>query len=276
MGVAFSDLNRDGVPDWIVTDMLPQSPSQRILEYDDIYLHEKPSELFGSRRQISRNTLFVSGPSRGQWNEVGCLRGVAASGWSWGPVWLDLNGDGLIDLLIPSGYAQNLQDQSKPRGISLTDFYSTRENGVFAYVQTPDGRFQERSKALGLDLARSITMAVVPCDLDHDGDADLIVHNFAEPIQFFENTTDQRFVCVSLAAGPGGQPLEGTRIRWKEGTRAVSSTWFGGGTYLSSAPPEFYAPLADRASAVRLEVVWPDGQSEERTLRAGWHRILAP
>ncbi len=276
MGVAFTDLNQDGVPDWIVTDMLPRSPVQRILEYDDTYLNEKPSELFGSLRQISRNTMFVSNRPQVTWNEIGTLNGLAASGWSWGPVWLDINGDGRTDLLVPSGYAQNLQDQGKPRDIGLTDFYSTKENGLFVFVQTPDGRFQEQSEALGLNQARSITMAVVPCDMDHDGDPDLVVHNFAEPLQMFENRTDGRFVCISLEVSSGGGPLEGTRVRWKSGTRAVSSTWFGGGTYLSSPPPEFYAPLDSGVSKVSVEVTWGDGRVDEYSLSAGWHGIRAP
>ncbi len=276
MGVAFTDLNQDGVPDWVVTDMLPRNPVQRILEYDDTYLNEKPSELFGSLRQISRNTVFVSHRPHVTWNEVGALKGLAASGWSWGPVWLDINGDGRMDLLVPSGYAQNLQDQGKPRDIGLTDFYSTKENGLFVFVQTPDGRFQEQSEALGLKQARSITMAVVPCDMDHDGDPDLVVHNFAEPLQMFENRTDGRFVCISLEVTPGGVPLEGTRVRWKSGTRAVSSTWFGGGTYLSSVPPEFYAPLDSGVSKVSVEVTWVDGRVDEYSLSAGWHGIRAP
>lgn len=276
MGVAFTDLNQDGVPDWIVTDMLPRSPIQRILEYDDSYLNEKPSELFGSLRQISRNTVFVSNRPRTTWNELGTLKGLAASGWSWGPVWLDINGDGGMDLLVPSGYAQNLQDQGKPRDIGLNDFYSTKENGLFVFVQTSDGRFQEQSEALGLNPARSITMAVVPCDMDHDGDPDLVVHNFADPLQIFENRTDGRFVCISLEVTPGGVPLEGTRVRWKSGTRAVSSTWFGGGTYLSSPPPEFYAPLDSGVSKVSVEVTWVDGRVDEYSLPPGWHGLRAP
>ncbi|MBM3849182.1 MAG: VCBS repeat-containing protein [Verrucomicrobia bacterium] len=276
MGVAFTDINKDGVPDWIVTDMLPRNPTQRILEYDDTYLNEKPSELFGSLRQISRNTVFVSNRPHRTWNEVGTLNGLAASGWSWGPVWLDINGDGRTDLLVPSGYAQNLQDQGKPRDLGVADFYSTKENGLFVFVQTPDGRFQEQSEVLGLAQARSITMAVVPCDMDHDGDPDLVVHNFAEPLQMFENRTDGRFVCLSLEATPGGLPLEGTRVRWKSGTRAGPSTWFGGGTYLSSPPPEFYAPLDSGVSKVSVEVTWVDERVDEYSLPPGWHGIRAP
>ena len=276
MGVSFTDINRDGIPDWIVSDMLPRDITQRILEYDDTFLNERPSELFGPLRQVSRNTLFISDRDTDRWNEMACLKGLAASGWSWGPVWIDLNGDGLTDLLVPSGYAQNLQDKGRPRGLGPSDLYPTKENGVLAFLQTREGTFEERSRALGLDRARSITMAVIPCDMDHDGDPDILVHNFSEPLQLFENRTVRRHVCVSLAVCPGGQPLEGTSIRWRKGTRAASSTWFGGGTYLSSTPPEFHAALDDTASEVEFELVWPDGRTESHAVGAGWHQRKAP
>lgn len=276
MGIGFTDLNGDRLPDWLVTDMLPRSGRQQLVEFGNMYEKAKPSQVFGPLPQVSRNTLFISQGSQNQWREMACLKGVAASGWSWGPVWIDLDGDGHQDLLIPSGYAQNLQDRSRPKDADPDAWFPSRENGVTAFLQRPDGRFIEGTQSLGLGSCTNITMAVIACDLDHDGDADLVVHNFNRPIQVFENTTTQPSVCLALKTQQGGQPIEGTRVVWTSGTQAAAAQWFGGGTYLSSPPPEFFATLSTGADAVGVEITWPDGQTQSLNLKPGWHTLSAP
>ena len=60
------------------------------------------------RAQLSRNMLFHN-RGDGTFEEVGEYAGITASGWSWQPVFLDVDLDGYEDILIPTGYFHNVE-----------------------------------------------------------------------------------------------------------------------------------------------------------------------
>ena len=43
-------------------------------------------------------------------SEVGLYAGVAATDWSWAPLWMDFDNDGLKDLFISNGIPKRLND----------------------------------------------------------------------------------------------------------------------------------------------------------------------
>src|SRR6185503_10850037 len=99
MGVDFADIDHDGHLDFFVVDMLSRDRRLR--------LRQKPAQnlslpLIGvseDRPEVLRNTLFL-GQGDGTWVETAGFSGVAASDWSWSPVFLDVDLDGYEDLLI--------------------------------------------------------------------------------------------------------------------------------------------------------------------------------
>src|SRR6266436_4408556 len=56
-----------------------------------------------------RNPLFLN-RGDGTFAEIANYAGVAASEWSWSPVFLDVDLDGFEDLLITTGHAKEVQD----------------------------------------------------------------------------------------------------------------------------------------------------------------------
>src|SRR5690348_10301179 len=107
MGVDVADINNDAYPEIISVDMLPSDP--RILksslgedEYNTFYMKIG----YGYNYQYTRNNLQLN-RGNGMFSEVGLYSGVAATDWSWSPLWMDFNNDGKKDLFIstefPSG-----------------------------------------------------------------------------------------------------------------------------------------------------------------------------
>jgi hypothetical protein len=70
----------------------------------------------GYQPQFVRNTLQLNnGPlpdSSGAvaFSDISYLAGVAATDWSWSPLWADFDGDGWRDLLITNGYVKDITD----------------------------------------------------------------------------------------------------------------------------------------------------------------------
>ncbi len=91
------------------------------------------------------------------------------------PETMDVNGDGLLDLLISSDYAKSSTQNSKSR----IYYFQQESNGSFSLI---DDDFAGLS---ALDLtAVNISLG----DLDNDGDQDLIVGDGTGALHYFENT----------------------------------------------------------------------------------------
>ncbi len=97
MAVDFADINRDGNDDFFVADMI--SP-KHLLEMTQIGVTNpfaKPIDESIDRPIIHRNTLYVN---RGDntYMETANYSGVAATEWTWGSTFMDVDLDGLEDL----------------------------------------------------------------------------------------------------------------------------------------------------------------------------------
>ena len=96
MGVDFADINRDGRDDFFVADMLSRDHARRQAQRRWIFVRRLiPLGAIDDRPQYSRNTLFRN-RGDGTYAEIAQLMAVMeASEWSWGPVFLDVDLDGL-------------------------------------------------------------------------------------------------------------------------------------------------------------------------------------
>jgi hypothetical protein len=64
---------------------------------------------YGYHHQYSRNTLQLN-RKNGNFSECGLYSGVYATDWSWAPLWVDFDNDGLKDLFISNGIPKRLND----------------------------------------------------------------------------------------------------------------------------------------------------------------------
>ena len=103
MGVDFADINRDGLDDFIVADMLSRN---HVLRHTQLSNRKPPELQFGrydDRPQYSYNTVYLN-RGNNYYSEIGFHSGLAATEWSWSPVFMDVDLDGFEDFLITTGH----------------------------------------------------------------------------------------------------------------------------------------------------------------------------
>ena len=128
-----------------------------------------------------------------------------------GVAWLDVNGDGWLDLYLLNG--RYLEDVSDPKGRAFAD----ARNALFCNLG--DGTFVDCSRRSGLD-DTEWSMGAAAADYDNDGDEDVFVANYG-PNRLFRNDGEGRFSDVAAEMGLQGPAKLGGFVKWSAG-----GTWF--------------------------------------------------
>jgi len=289
MGVDFADIDRDGRLDFFVADMLSRDPRLRKLQKPAQAPLASPVGAIDDRPQIMRNTLFLN---RGDatFAEIANYAGVAASEWSWSPVFLDVDLDGFEDLLITTGHAKDVQDmdaeaQIQARQHSWKGFtneverqkaftqelmahlrlYPRFDTPIIAFRNRGGSRFDEVTPAWGTD-QRGVHHAIALADLDGDGDLDLVVNNLGSAAGLYRNETSAPRVAVRLQGlSPNIQGI-GAKVRLLGGAVPMQSQEvISGGRYMSGSEPLLAFAAGNATNRMALEVTWRSGRASRIT-----------
>ena len=268
MAVDFADINRDGHDDFFVADMM--SPTH-LLEMTQVMITNpfaKPIDEFIDRPIIHRNTLLVN---RGDnsYMDTANFSGVAATEWTWGATFLDVDLDGLEDLLIANGHAFDTQDLDTIERTSKLGKLPAAQarKKVFLYpplnvsnmVFRNEGglRFTEAGSQWSFE-SKNVSHGISLCDLDNDGDQDVVVNCLNEPPLLYRNNATAPRVSVSLRGARGNTRGVGARIIVRGGPYEQSQEMIAGGRYLAGDEP-LRSFAAGQAQSLSIEVAWPSG-----------------
>ncbi|MEP7376221.1 MAG: VCBS repeat-containing protein, partial [Chitinophagaceae bacterium] len=279
MGVDVADVNNDGSPEIISMDMLPSDPYilKRSFGDDeyDIFL-DKIS--VGYNYQYSRNNLQYN-RRNGMFSEVGLYAGVYATDWSWAPLWIDFDNDGLKDLFISNGIPKRLNDMDYINFVSSEDVQQKLtankmdENNMalvnkFPEIKIPNKFFKNKGNLQFLDIADSIgnnkptfSNGAIYADLDNDGDLDVVVNNIDDPALVYKNKSndkkDKRFVEITLKGSEKNRNAIGAKVVVfaNSGIRTYENYPVRG--FQSSMQVPLHIGL-DNTSADSAFLIWPD------------------
>ncbi len=268
MAVDFADVDRDGDEDLFTADMEPLGWERRKRNIPPLPSDTTPPGGLEIRVQRARNTLQLA-RGDGTYADVAPMAGVAASEWSWGSLFLDVDLDGFEDLLVATGHVWDLLDADTQirvgqarGGVDWREeqrLFPPMPMRNFVFRNRGDGTFEERGEAWGFGTDPDIAHGLAGGDLDLDGDIDLIVTRLRDVPLLLENRARAPRVMVRLSGRPPNTQGIGAIIRVLGGAVAEQRrTVAGAGGYLSSSDPA-YAFATGGSRSVEVEVRWPGG-----------------
>jgi len=289
MGLVFTDLTKDGLPDVFVAN------------------------------DGQANQLWVN-DGKGRFQEEGILRGLALdrngrTEASMGVTVADVDGDGLLDLLTTHLWEENnrlylgtagplFRDRSVESHLSRFDLERTGfgcgffdfdhdgdrdlavvngavrkrpaipggPRGMWSEYAEPNQLFENEGHGdftLAAEAAGSFGTRVETSrglafgDLDSDGDLDLVLSNIDNRLRVYRNEAPRpgtHWLLVRLLCH--GRDALGAQVRVRAGGRELVGLALASTSYGSSSDPRAHLGLGSAAQVEELEVLWTDGSRE--------------
>jgi len=279
MGVDIADINNDGYPDVISMDMLPSD--RTILksslgedEYNTFYMKIK----YGYNYQYTRNNLQLN-RRNGMFSETGLYSGVAATDWSWSPLWIDYDNDGLKDLFISNGIPKRLNDMDYVNYISdeevqqkiKDNFTDEKDLGLinkFPEIKLPNRFFRNTGDAKFEDVGSEVdgnvptfSNGAVYADFDNDGDLDVIVNNLEDAALLYENKSndkkDRPYIDFKLKGPPKNINALGAKVIVYDSNEVRTYENYPVRGFMSSMQIPMHIGLY-KTKVDSILLVWPD------------------
>jgi len=269
MGSDLGDVNNDGRLGLLVADMAePEHVEDQRAMAESRARMRVPEEGSTEIRQFPTSALYLN-TGTGRCLEAAHLAGLDATGWTWSPLWEDLDDDGRSDLFVTNGMYREIHNQDLIARRSMADSVLAggqivRNSPAFAethlaFRNLGGLRFENVSSAWGLD-QKGVSFGAAFGDLDGDGDLDLVYTNYQTGATLLRNDSDtgHRIICA----------LRGTRSnRFGVGAKVTLESAAGiqvrtitlGRGFMSSSEPIVHFGLGEDAVIRRLAVSWPSG-----------------
>ena len=211
MGNDIADYNNDGQLDVVTVDMLPADEKTLKTygsdENPDIY--KVKLELNGYQNQYSKNCLQRNNGNGVSFSETSLMSGVAATDWSWCPLFADFDNDGNKDLFISSGivkrpvdldYIRFVSDLEVKKGMNQTDKYddiaidAMPDGSSHPFLFKGDGKFKFKdvSDEWGTGKMKGYFNGAAYADLNNDGNLDLVINQLNGPAVILKNTAERK------------------------------------------------------------------------------------
>ena len=273
MGSDTGDLNNDGLIDLITTDMTPEDHYR-----SKTNMASMSSEAFdkmvdaGAHYQYMANTLQIN-TGMGTFSDIGNMAGISYTDWSWASLLVDLDNDGLKDVLVSNGIKKDVDNNDFRNKIvklggeitaeelfNLSKETPSQPVSNYAFKNMGDLQFKKVSSSWGFDTP-SFSNGMAYGDLDNDGDLDVITNNIDAPAFVYENKASGNFIKIKLKGSGGNKFGIGAKaiIHHNEKKQLAESSVTRG--FLSSVDHGLFFGLGKDTKIDKVEVYWPNGKT---------------
>ena len=271
MGSDTGDINNDGLIDLMTLDMAAEDHYRSKTNMGSMS-SENFNQLvdWGKHYQYMYNTLQINS-GRGSFYDVANMVGIAKTDWSWGTLLVDLDNDGLKDVIVTNGIKKDFRNND-----FLAESYQKLANGSidifglskqapssplsnYIFKNKGDLEFEKVTKAWGFDTP-GYSSGVAYGDLDNDGDLDIITNNMDAPAFVYENKATGNYLKIDFKGSDKNTFGYGAKviIHHKGKTQIAENTVTRG--YFSSVEPGVFFGLGKDTKIDKVEVIWADGK----------------
>ena len=272
IGSDTGDINNDGLIDLITTDMTPEDHYRSKMNMASMST-ERFNKMVeaGAHYQYMTNTLQIN-TGLGTFSDISNMTGMAYTDWSWASLIVDLNNDGLKDILVSNGikkdidnndYRNKVVKQSKNATaeilFKLSQETPSQAISNYAFENLGDYKFQKVVKDWGFDTP-SFSNGMAYADLDNDGDLDIISNNIDAPAFVYKNNATGNFLKIKLKGDKQNLFGVGAKaIIYHNGKKQVADNNVTRG-FLSSVEHNLFFGLGKDTEVDKIEVYWPNGK----------------
>jgi enediyne biosynthesis protein E4 len=298
MGTDIADFNNDLRPDLMEVDMWPEDNyRQKLLKGPDDFNRYGLMIDSGFHHQQMRNTLQMNAgldkDNNPIFSEIGQLAGVSATDWSWAPLFVDVNNDGLKDLFVTNGYLRDFtsmdflkytvedarakaRQQGKELNLyELVSKMASTKTSDYIFKNNGDLSFSDVTEQWGINTP-NLSFGATYADLDNDGDVELITNNTNEEATIWINQTQEasghRYLSINLR-GPHLNPFGiGSKVYVETDSSVQMQELYLTRGFQSSVEPVLHFGMG-KSNLKNVRVVWGDGR-ESLVEKPGENKLL--
>ena len=273
MGTDFADVNNDGRFDLMATDMSATNHFKSKVNMGNM---DSAGWFLTSAepRQYMRNALFINSGT-GRFFECAFMAGVQSSDWTWCTRFCDMDNDGWSDLFFSNGMIRNVMD-SDLITLGAASGANQDQNVLGDLLHKSDPlleknlafrnkgglTFENMTDAWGVGLEGISTCAAF-ADLDRDGDADMIVNNYNEPITIYRNQgSGGRGLLLRLVGVDSNRYGLGAVVTAVSENLRQTKCMATSRGYMSSDEPLLHFGLGEDRELSELHIEWPSGRTQ--------------
>ncbi|MFI1771195.1 VCBS repeat-containing protein [Thalassobellus citreus] len=280
MGADIADINNDGFLDIFQVDMDAENHRRQKANMasmnPDLFWNTVDA---GFHYQYMHNTMQLnSGVFKNgipHFSNVSRLTGTSSTDWSWGPLLVDLDNDGLKDLFVSNGTRREINNNDyfnklKKDKIKEKDFLNAALNipseriDNFVFRNNGDLNFEVANDNWGISF-KGFSNGSTYADLDNDGDLEIITNNIDDLASIFENKSSLKndYLTIEFEGNKGNHFGLGNKVyvTVNDQTQMQQLTLTHG--FQSSIAPELHFGLGQSEKIKELKVVWTDGKIQK-------------
>lgn len=285
MGVDATDINNDGLMDFVQVDMTPADNFRSKANMASMNIPDFWKNIYaGFHYQYMYNTLQLNQGIRpnGQpfFADVAKMSAIDKTDWSWASLFADFDNDGLNDLYVTNGTRRDINNKDFFNWLDrldvkmkvkyeeltfeeLTEMLPSKKVDNYMFRNVDGQTFEQFNESWGIQF-EGFSNGAAYADLDNDGDLEIVINNIDSIACIFKNNSIENgqgnFLKIKLE-GSDKNPLGlGAKVRIKIGDKIYLKEQTLVRGYQSSIDPVLHFGLGNIEKVDQLEVLWAEGK----------------